>query len=642
MSLEGSFGMIRQDRAALDPDRVDAMDARLGGGRRTRWVDSGVALGGALALRRDGGCVLVADGHVDDRRRLSAALGIDPSVAQDLEAAPLLLRAYERWGADCMQHLVGEFAFAVWQPARRALLLATSAPLARPCHLFADRSLFAWASRAAALFALPQLRRRADEERLAHMLTRTASPPDQTFFARVRQLPPGHLLRVDERGERSSRWWNPSLVAVDWSPEEAARHVCDELLPRIIEDQLPQDGTPGVTLSGGLDSQTVAALAASGLASSGRHLAAYTDVPPDGFGEPVVEGRYADESPHVAALAALYPNLRVELRSCDRGLLDGVTDTFEAAGIPFRNAANRGWIEDIYAHAGAQGVHTLLNGDQGNLTLSWSGGRLLPGLLASGHLRRAVREARAMARADARAASWSRALLASGLRPLLPPLVTAGMDVARGRGTPGRLRSPAALSLAAPAVAAQAATPRLSAWAHGHPRNRLLVIERTGATGAMIAAGNRLRFGVDTRTPLADRRLVEFCLTLPETAYAGGGRERLLVRNGMAGRLPESVMRARARGLQSATWFATATRDRERLLAAVGRFEEHDSARRLIDLPRLRGLLETWPRAAPTSWADVGLYRGQVGIALMAGAFLLWAETEPSRPPAYTRKRETA
>ena len=146
----------------------------------------------------------------------------------------------------------------------------------------------------------------------------------------------------------------------------------------------------------------------------------------------------------------------------------------------------------------------------------------------------------------------------------------------------------------------------------------------TAVLGADLSAGYRSLFGVDTRTPLADRRLVEFCLALPEEQYAGGGQTRRLIRRSMADRLPPQILGNQQRGLQAAGWAQQVERDRERLLTEVARFAQDALVSRVIDLKRLRELLEHWPRDVdPTR---VALYRGGVGVALMTGRFLMWVQ----------------
>jgi asparagine synthase (glutamine-hydrolysing) len=95
----------------------------------------------------------------------------------------------------------------------------------------------------------------------------------------------------------------------------------------------------------------------------------------------------------------------------------------------------------------------------------------------------------------------------------------------------------------------------------------------------------------------------------------------------MAGRLPKDTLAARQRGLQAAAWFETMSAERTALLAEVQAFEADGLASRILDLPRMRTLLEQWPRERPLDAGGVAVYRGQLPLALVTGRFLLWAQT---------------
>ncbi len=162
--------------------------------------------------------------------------------------------------------------------------------------------------------------------------------------------------------------------------------------------------------------------------------------------------------------------------------------------------------------------------------------------------------------------------------------------------------------------------------ADGGRAMRLRVLRRTGMVAADIYAAYRARFGVDVRTPLADRRLVEFCVAVPEEQYMANGQPRLLIRRAMAGRLPQDTLAARQRGLQAAAWFESMSAERTALLTEVQAFEADGLTSRILDLPRMRTLLEQWPRERPVDAGGVALYRGQLAMALVTGRFLLWAQ----------------
>jgi asparagine synthase (glutamine-hydrolysing) len=133
----------------------------------------------------------------------------------------------------------------------------------------------------------------------------------------------------------------------------------------------------------------------------------------------------------------------------------------------------------------------------------------------------------------------------------------------------------------------------------------------------------RARYGVDARSPAADTRMVEFCFALPEEQFMYRGEPRALIRRAMRNALPPCVVANRQRGMQAADWFERLTRLRDRLPAEMARLERSDLASRVLDLPRLRRMVEQWPdgRGGNQRRSDyqLGLERG-----LVVGRFLIW------------------
>ena len=143
--------------------------------------------------------------------------------------------------------------------------------------------------------------------------------------------------------------------------------------------------------------------------------------------------------------------------------------------------------------------------------------------------------------------------------------------------------------------------------ADGGRAMRLRVLRRTGMVAADIYAAYRARFGVDVRTPLADRRLVEFCVAVPEEQYMTNGQRRLLIRRAMAGRLPQRhAGRTDSEVFRRRPGSRRMSAERTALLTELEAFEADDLTSRILDLPRMRTLLEQWPRERPLETARRG------------------------------------
>jgi asparagine synthase (glutamine-hydrolysing) len=104
-------------------------------------------------------------------------------------------------------------------------------------------------------------------------------------------------------------------------------------------------------------------------------------------------------------------------------------------------------------------------------------------------------------------------------------------------------------------------------------------------------------WGIDTRDPTADRRLIEFCLSVPMEQILRGGKLRALARRALSDRLPADVLNEPRRGYQAADWHEGLTKGRNALALEVQRLEECKPAARLLDLRRMRRLVEDWPTA---------------------------------------------
>ncbi len=641
------FGLFDRHGHTLEPALLAGMaralssDERRGDGLCT---DGPVGLGIAGPGRADdmrvsdhGDLVVVSDGHVDDRRGLARALGIGDDEAQAMSASLAIRHAFERWGQRCLEHLIGDFTCLVWNRRDGRLTAAAGAPLSQPLYYHCTGRYVALAGLARGLFALPGIERRIDEQRMAWFLTGADTGRRRTFFTGVRRLRPGEMASVDAGGVRITRWWSPDLSRrLALAGDDDYVEALDELLGRVIDDHTRPDRRTAISLSGGLDSGTVAAVAAPLLERAGRRLCAYTEAPGLGFAEDVGPRHYADETPYVSALATTYPNLDLAvLRDCRCGLLDGAERGFAASETPMRNPTNRGWIEAIYQRAREDGVDRMLNGDQGNLTVSWTGQGLVPDLLKHRQFTAAWRELRRIGRAEGRPA-W-RLAVSHGVLPLLPPAVGSAVDSRRGRLGPRPANPYAAYSLISPSFADEINLAQRDVRAHERTRRRLQgdgrarrlgILVETGIGAAEIGAGFRRTFDITTRVPLADRRLVEFSLQVPEAQYARDGQSRWLIRRAMAGRMPSQTLAATRRGVQAPYWFQQMTEEREELLDAVGRFEADPLVARLLDLPRLRRLIERWPERAPMEPPGVYVYRLALGRAMVAGAFLLWAQSD--------------
>jgi asparagine synthase (glutamine-hydrolysing) len=173
-----------------------------------------------------------------------------------------IVHLYEEYGRDCVQHLRGMFAFAIWDSKQKRLFVARDRLGIKPLYYCATRGRLLFGSEIKVLLAHPSMRPRFDRAALPEFLAFGYLSGQETFYEDIRKLMPGHTLEVDQTGELTIRpYWDLQMSEPDRSHDEAYYvRTYRDLLEQSVNSHLMSDVPLGVFLSGGLDSSAVAAL----------------------------------------------------------------------------------------------------------------------------------------------------------------------------------------------------------------------------------------------------------------------------------------------------------------------------------------------------------------------------------------------
>ena len=592
-------GFLRRETRATD--ELSTMLAALSDYGKTgaQWTQGTIGLGcrytadtnedggeRSPGLRHDAGVVVAADARLDDREALCDALGTPRAERSTLTDDSLVLRAWSRWGRDCPNHLLGDYAFAVWDARKRTLFCARDHAGARPFYYCLTPRGFVFASAVEAVLAMPEVSATLDEGTVAAYLTGSAwNSTTRTFFKEVRKLPPGHALAIagdplpgESLQVRIDRYWHPERVPAAAPASDAA--YAEEFLDvyaRAVQARL-RGGPVGVHLSGGLDSSSVAVLAARELRRRERPAPlAFSWLPALG------------EKPPVAAHAAEYRLINAvceqeELRVFHRSLsLDDVHAILRRDGaFPGVHVHIN---EEAVQHCAAQaGVRVLLSGWGGDEGASFNGTGHHEHLLLSGQWRRLVAECRA-------GPGPLRSLAQAALSIAHPELLVHLRRRLRGDVPRHRrwLIDPAFARRAKPLserafrpIGVRHTQARLLSSAHLSQR-----IEGWAASGA--------RHGIEYRYPLLDRRLLEFVLSLPPEQFRRGRWRRWLMRHALGAILPPELCwnPSKADPARLEPMYGTFARALPALKSSLAARAHLPSRAHYIDMPRLLERLDT-------------------------------------------------
>jgi asparagine synthase (glutamine-hydrolysing) len=482
---------------------------------------------------------MVGDLRIDNRRELVAGLdGLRPR-ASDGE---IVLESYRRWGVDAPRHLVGAFAFAIWDAREQRVFCARDHLGVKPLVYYLSRDLLVCASEAEAVAAARRVPRRINEARIADFLVSELEGIDHTstFIEGVERLPPAHLLVVNRDGHQIRRFWQPDVGAeLRLDSDDAYAEAFSETFRHAVDSCLTDAAVPGLLLSGGIDSGAIAAF--------GGLLAENGDVSPLTTYSAIDEEN--DPSPETGCILDMITHLGVAARTISpagiAALTPSVRRSFFECGEPFDSSMVVANL--LYALAAEAGSRAVLDGVDGDIVASTS----VPSthLVRRGHILRAWRESGARRHLHPGAPHPLRVLTASTIRAWLPDRMRRFARQHRNRR--GRVKDAIQDSLIDRGFA-----------------QRIDVADRLGQLwnrGGDVRGGDRwsahalavshpyvacalerydrvaARHGIDARHPFFDLRLVKLCLSLPWDLKVRDGWTKFVLRLATAAKVPDAV-----------------------------------------------------------------------------------------------------
>lgn len=545
-------------RGAFDPALIEGIAAAAAHrGHPHVWRDDGVALIAFEGRRRaplfvSQDLVVALDARIDNRTAVVSALGADapPPGATDAE---LIARVWRRWNANGLRRVIGDFAGAIYDRRSRVLSVVRDPLGVRPALLARSAGRLLAASDLPMLLADASLDRTPDEEWVAAFLVAGAGFRRAAGYRDTWRLEPGAAANASDGGWVERPWWTWRYRRVRERDDAAYAERFRELFDEAVRTRIAGARRVGVSLSGGLDSTSVAA--------SVRETVA-----PDQLAAGFAIGFESAEGDERALQRLVAARLGLPLRwvAIEAGPFDAdPIRTIERLGVP---PLSPNWFhpEAVARAAAADGIDVALDGIDGDSLLQGSP-EVLSDLMVRGRWRTWRREAEALRRVQG--VGRRTALRRYSVKPLVP---NAALTV--WRRAQGRRDVPA---FVAPDLARRYRLESLLTHDSWWPGRTFAVREMGAVSPVLLPMTMELldsiwsRRGIEIAHPFLDRRVVEFCLGLPWTQKLRGGFTKSVLRNAMSDRLPTDIT-ARAAKADLSAPFINSVLGQERTFVLEG------------------------------------------------------------------------
>ncbi|AYA77624.1 asparagine synthetase B [Bacillus sp. Y1] len=538
---------------------------------------------------------ITADAIIDNREELFQLLQIDREDRKKITDSQLILLAYHKWGEESPKFLVGDFAYVIWDEKEQKLFGARDFSGSRTLYYFKDGQRFVFCTVMKPMLGLPVLNRDLNEQWLAEFIANPSQfdsvNPSSTVYKNIKQLPPSHSLKLDNKGyflQRYSHLKQESKIKLKSNKEY--EEAFTEVFEIAVTDRVRTYKEIGSHLSGGLDSSSVVSFAVKKLKENKKRLYTFSYVPVDDFVDWTHKSRIANERPQIEEIVSYVGNIEPKFLSFpDKSPYSVIDNSLDTLEMPYKYFENTFWLEEIYREAREQEVGVLLTGQRGNWSVSWG-----PILEYYALLFKRVQWLKLNQELNAFSKNLGgikkKRILSDVLRRALPSLSTAISSTPFPVFINNNLANKTSVyeilkqnnidkyGLEFPSVYEM----------RDNQFSRLYYWNTTGTYGAKLST----KYGLVDRDPTNDLRVIKFCLSIPEEQYVQNGYSRSLIRRVTKDLLPDSVrLNLQTKGIQGADSIHRMKSNWSNFISELEELKKHPAIHELINMDVLNQCL---------------------------------------------------
>ena len=516
--------------------------------------------------------LFTADAYLDNRNELIQELTIghpfqitDPETSVSTSMIPnvdtpdgmLIYLAYLKWGVNLCDHLLGVFAFAIYDYDNNEFYLFVDHCGDRCIHYYIKNDQLIFSTLIKPVLEATDHSIEVSEKYIAACESNLSADmvvfPGLSPYEGVYQLLAGQYLKVTLNEDKTVSYttisyWDPirDVEPLNLPNDSDYKKLFLETYTKCVTDTLRVNGKKGSFLSSGLDSSSVASLAAIRLQETGEELHTYTSVPLSDY-TPENNGRLANEKEPVEKFCKAYSNIIPKYISCEgKSALTEMQRFVSLFCSPIKYSVNAVWMDEIYKTAAADGCKLLLTGQHGNCTVS-SGGlitRLWYEFKAL-HFMTMIRQYRAFSHSFKINRKLFLQDVLSNLSEYIHP--TVSLDTCLTRED---LIKKYSLKNVYLDNAKYMGSDRIFSEIQ---RRRSIFLPNSFQQVSYANAIFELCYGIISRDPTRDKRMIELCMAMPIRCFCDGKFERRLITDYMKDIVPKHIIRQMYnRGIQSA------------------------------------------------------------------------------------------
>ncbi|MGL4739496.1 MAG: asparagine synthase-related protein [Sarcina sp.] len=540
----------------------------------------------------ESGLIITSDSILDNRKQIIEKL--DVGYKGNITDTFLILESYKKYGQECLLELEGDYSFVIYDTKANTVFVGKDHVGNRSLYYYFDSEVFIFST---LIDIVRELVRKKLEintnwcldffelQSVCHQ-----SNVRETLYKEISYM---------EGGSYGICYENKFIIEEYWKPLKGIKiknnkNKFKEIFSKAVYSKMRSNSNIASTLSGGLDSSAVTAIAARELLEKRKKLYSFTSVPLKEFSKKEDENCFYDEAEYAMSLTKIYKN--IELTLCevkDKDSLSDVDENLKVIEQPYKVVGNIFWLKDIIRKASHKSCKVLLVGQGGNSTISF-GDRdtYIKTKLNNFDIYKIIKEL---------------FLLKKHYKVTYKDLLGYSRKFflkKQNEISKAELRNFQKSSIVKEELLKEFETiesliekdlfcvkPYMYSWEESRP---FIVNKLAFRQLAELETKVGLKEGIIIRDPTRDKNVIEFCLSMPIESFYTNGKGRLLIREAMKDIVPDQIrLNYTKRGVQSSDLIERIKKNKVQFIEFMEYILKSEISKEYLDLEKVSSLIES-------------------------------------------------
>lgn len=558
--------------------------------------------------------------RIDNLKNLAELLGTSYAELCKISSAEVILKCYLKWKEDCVHYLIGDWVFALFDEQTQTFFLAKD-HFGNSCfYYYHEKDFIIFSSDIKNILSFDKVPKQLNPNAIFQQ-TSLRKKDSQTCYKGIFQVPNGHFLIGSESKIRLKNYWLPiNAPSIYYKKNEDYTLHFLELYQQAVDCRMNQ-GKTGIALSSGLDSSSVAALAAPILANRNEVMETFTWKPKTTDSVLMSRNSFGDETILAKQLVNHLGTYKMNIAEEKMGnILDIKRQCVEVFHQPIHINIH---FYELLERVQQSSIHTLLTGNMGNYTISYQGDEALyfKNFWTRLYKKESIQELQ----------HWKNNkqlnnflfLAKSIYRPFVQPILkrlnkdskkpfTSFYSDNIFRQTTVK-KELANFSMLTPDI-------EMLRRSLKYPKQNIVSIFQSNIYGRSKPIYNH--FGINTTAPPMDKRIIEFCIGLPNSQFIGEGYTKRIFKKAMHGKIPNQILYNQKRGRQQGGLLDKYRYEAKEIKEVLHQFEKSPLVDYWLDTKKLMNMLHIISGQHSKNTTGLFSYITTLSMGLTIGLFL--------------------